>query len=56
MAPYSEGQGLIFISNDNIDGTCLNRGRLQLNKKGYSKFSMKSIWLDVMNAAQLIET
>ena len=28
MASYSEGQGLIFINNTNIDGTCLNRGRL----------------------------
>ena len=27
MASYSEGQGLIFINNTNIDGTCLNRGR-----------------------------
>ena len=57
-----EGQGLIIINNNNIDGTCLNRGRLHLNKKGYSKFSLnliesvKSIWLDVVHAAQLIET
>ena len=49
MASHSEDQGLIFTNNNNIDGTCLNRGRLHLNKKGYSKFShnliesMKSI-------------
>ena len=46
MASYSEGQELIFKNNINIDGTCLNRGRLHLNiydlnKKGYSKFSLK---------------
>ena len=44
MASDSEGQGLIFINN-NIDGTCLNRGRLHLNKKGYSKFSLNLIEL-----------
>ena len=62
MASYREGQGRIFINNNNIDGTCLNRGRLHLNKKGYSKFSlnliqsMKSMSLHVMHAAQLIES
>ena len=40
MASYSEGQWLIFVNNNNIDGTCLNRGRLYLNKKGCSKFSL----------------
>ena len=28
MASYSEGQGLTFINKNNIDDTCLNRGRL----------------------------
>ena len=62
MASYREGQGRIFINDNNIDGTCLNRGRLHLNKKDYSKFSlnliqsMKSMSLLVMHAAQLIET
>ena len=58
---YSEGQGLIFINNNNIDGKYRNRVRLHLNKKGYSKLSlnlnksMKSIWLDVMHTVRLIE-
>ena len=62
MASYSEGQGYFSINNNNIDRTCLNRGKLHLNNKGYSKFSlnllesMKSTWLDVMHSAQLIET
>ena len=43
MASYSEGQRLLFIDNDNVDGTCLNRGRLRLNKTGYSKFSLNLI-------------
>ena len=43
MASYSEGQRLLFIDNDNVDGTCLNRGRLHLNKTGYSKFSLNLI-------------
>ena len=41
MTSYSEGQRLIFINN--IDGTCLNRGRLHSNKKDYSKFSLNLI-------------
>ena len=61
MASYSEGQGYFSINN-NIDRTCLNRGKLHLNNKGYSKFSlnllesMKSTWLDVMHSVQLRET
>ena len=49
-------------NNDNIDCTCLNRDRLLLNKKSYSNFYfnlnelIKSIWLDVIYAAQLTET
>ena len=43
MASYSEGQGLIFINNNNIDGTCLNSARLHLNKKSLSKLSLNSI-------------
>ena len=40
MVSYSEVQELVFINNNNnIDCTCFNRGRLHLNKKGYSKFS-----------------
>ena len=40
MTSYGEGQGLIFVNNNNIDGTYLDRGRLHLNKKGYSKFHL----------------
>ena len=41
MVSYSEVQELVFINNNNnIDCTCFNRGRLHLNKKGYSKFSL----------------
>ena len=36
-------QGLIFINDHNIDGTCLNRGRLHLDKIDYSKFSLNLI-------------
>ena len=39
MASHSEGQGYFSINN-NIDRTCLNRGKLHLNNKGYSKFSL----------------
>lgn len=58
MVSYRAGQGLIFIGSNNIDGTCLNRGRLRLNEKGCGKFtlnlieSMKSIWLHAMHVAQ----
>ena len=31
MGSDSEGQGLIFINNNNIDGVCLSRRRLHLN-------------------------
>ena len=47
MASYSEGQRLLFIDNDNVDGTCLNRGRLHLNKTGYSKFLEKETFRKV---------
>ena len=57
IVSWDQVQEFIFIYNDNnIDGTYLNRGRLHLNKKEYSKFSlnlfesMKSVWLDVMHA------
>ena len=43
MASYCESQGLIFLNDNNIDGICLNRGGLHLNKKGYSKFSLNLI-------------
>ena len=43
MALFSKGQGLIFINNNGIDGACLNRGRLHLNKKCCSKFSLNLI-------------
>ena len=32
MPSNSEGQGLTFTNN--VDGTCLNRGRFHFNKKG----------------------
>ena len=40
MASYGEGQGRIFINNNNIDGTFLNRGRLHLNKKAIASFHL----------------
>ena len=41
MVSYDEVQEFIFINNNNsIDGTCLNRGRLHLNKKGYSTIDL----------------
>ena len=43
MASYSEGQKLIFINNNNINRTCLNRLTLHLNNRGYSKFSLDLI-------------
>ena len=42
---------MIFVNNNNIDTTCLNRGKLRLNKSGTSllikKFSklVNSVWL-----------
>ena len=44
MVSCSEVQEFTFINNNNnnnIDGTCFNRGRLKVNKKGYSNFSLK---------------
>ena len=43
MASYSEGQELIFINNNNIDGICLLRGILHLSKKLNFIESMKSV-------------
>ena len=40
MASYSEGQGLIFINNSNINDTCLNRGRLHFHKKATVSFNL----------------
>ena len=31
---YCKSAGMDFIDNSNIDGSCLNRGKLHLNKKG----------------------
>ena len=31
---YCKSVGMDFIDNSNIDGSCLNRGKLHLNKKG----------------------
>ena len=31
-----EGKGMIFINNNSIDSTCLNRSKLHLNKSGTS--------------------
>ena len=28
------GKGIKFINNNNIDGSCLNRSKLHLNKSG----------------------
>ena len=43
MASYSERQRLTFINNNNIDGTCLPRGRLHSNKKDYGELSLNLI-------------
>ena len=41
MASYRKCQEFIFINNNNnIDGTCLNRGRLHLNKKAIVSFHL----------------
>ena len=42
MVWCNEVQKFIFINdnNNNIDGTCFKRGRINLNKEGYSKFSL----------------
>ena len=41
MVLCDEVQEFIFINNNNsIDGTCLNTGRLHLNKKGYSTIDL----------------
>ena len=31
---YCNSAGMDFIDNSNIDGSCLNRGKLHLNRKG----------------------
>ena len=31
---YCNSAGMNFIDNSNIDGSCLNRGKLPLNRKG----------------------
>ena len=36
LKSFCEGKGLYFLDNENIDGSCLNRGRLHLNRKGTS--------------------
>ena len=33
------GRGFVYIDNDNINESCLNNSKLQLNKKGTSLFS-----------------
>ena len=36
LKSYSESKGFMFIDHWNIDGSCLNKSRLHLNKKGSS--------------------
>ena len=31
---YCKSAGMDFLDNSNIDGSCLNRGKLHLNRKG----------------------
>ena len=31
---YFNSVGMDFIGNSNIDGSCLNRGKLHMNRKG----------------------
>ena len=31
---YCNSAGMDFVDNSNIDGSCLNRGKLHLNRKG----------------------
>ena len=34
---YCNSADMDFIDNSNIDGSCLNRGKLHLNRKGTTK-------------------
>ena len=34
LKSYCNSAGMDFIDNSNIDGSCLNRGKLHLNRKG----------------------
>ena len=33
---FCNGKGLSFIDNNNIDRSCLNKGKLHLNRRGSS--------------------
>ena len=47
-----KGKGMTFISNSNIDSTCLNRSKFQSNKSGTSLL-IKNFW-KVVNSVWLI--
>ena len=38
---YCNSAGMDFIDNSNIDGSCLNRGKLHLNRKGTAPLAKK---------------
>ena len=38
---YCKSAGMDFIDNSNIDGSCLNRGKLHLNRKGIAALAKK---------------
>ena len=37
LVNFCKGKGIKFIKNNNIDGSCLNRSKLLLNKSGTSQ-------------------
>ena len=37
---YCNSAGMDFIDNSNIDGSCLNRGKLHLNRKGTAALAL----------------
>ena len=36
LQKYCLSKGLLFVDNSNIDASCLNRGKLNLNRQGTS--------------------
>ena len=36
LQKYCLSKGLLFVDNSNIDASCLNRGKLHLNRQGIS--------------------
>ena len=38
---YCNSAGMVFIDHANIDGSCLNRGKLHLHRKGTAALAKK---------------